>query len=103
MPPTYEFQAADGSMIQRFLPISKAPPLGKKIKEKGKVYRRVISVPTLNAEQIATTVHGYPHVEYSLPKGDVGGGTDPDGRPIIKSQHHEQELIRQSEGRMRRD
>ena len=102
--PTYEFQLVGGKeIVKQFLPISQAPDVGSIRTIKGKKYMRIISVPTLNSEQIRSVVEGYPHVDYTLPKGDLGHGTDRSGRPIIKSQHHERELIRQSEGRMRRD
>jgi len=59
----YEFQADDGEIIIREYPMTKAPKIGKVIKQGGKSYRRIIS-STLPEARIFE-----PHfVSHSLPR-----------------------------------
>lgn len=100
--PTYDFVAVDGASIEEVFPMSKVPP---RIRRKGKVYKlaafsRQNSTAFADA-QVATTTHGYPRVDITFPKGDLGAGTSPAGHPIIRSQAHEREVM--AEYGMRRD
>jgi hypothetical protein len=100
--PTYTFVAADGSLIERVCRITKIP---KQVRIGGKVYKLAAYSPGntvfFNDAQVSTTTHGYPRVDPTLPKGDVGAGVSPSGHAIIASQHHERELMR--EHGLRRD
>lgn len=92
----YEFQADDGEIIQENFPMKFCPEIGTPLVRDGKTYKRIFSRGGLlfNDAQVATTVHGYPRTDVTLPKGDdVGGGMDPEGRPIIRSQAHEREVM----------
>lgn len=91
----YEFIAEDGTIIEEPHSMKNAPD---EIEREGKKYKRVAfsrSNKVFFADaQVATTTHGYPRTDVTLPKGDdVGGGMDPEGRPIIKSQAHERDVM----------
>lgn len=99
--PTYEFIAADGSRLEEIHRMSKVPA---KIRRGGKVYKLAAfsSNPTaISADQVSTTTHGYPRVDFTVPRGDLGAGTNAVGNPIIKSQAHERQIM--AKYGMRRD
>lgn len=93
--PEYEFQASDGEIISEFFHISECPDLGAVIERNGKKYKRIVSVPHIDAD-IHNKVHHSDYVSRSLPRNLEGvecvkSGPDK-GRAIIKSQRHEREV-----------
>lgn len=95
--PTYQFQAKNGDVIEQMHPMSRIPA---SVKVKGRVFKRIISRGGhfFNAEQVAIQAHGYPRVDFTVPKGDLGAGTSKSGHAIIKSPTHEREVIARFNG-----
>lgn len=101
--PTYDFvhTAGDGKqeIIEGMFPISKVPEyIRRKDPATGKIKRYKLAAfginPTaFNAEAVKVSAHQYPHVDYTLPAQDLGGGTDAGGHPIITSQAHERQVM----------
>lgn len=88
--PIYEFKASDGSLIQRILPLSLRPELGKAIRVKGKVYRRVLSTQM----QIMPDAPTYTSI--SLRKNFPGCKTDRNGRTVVDGgRRQEREILKQ--------
>jgi len=89
----YEFQSDDGEILERVFPMRRAPQLGLEILHNGKVFTRRISAPKNGT---AYDSEKYPKVSSSLPVGCAGAehvtGGRHDGKPIITSRRHEDEL-----------
>lgn len=89
--PIYEFQATDGTKVERFFSAKNAPDLGKTIRFGGKTYRRIMSTPQISAD-VKNVVHKYPYVSRSLPRHMPGAQHTKEGMPIIRSRQHEREV-----------
>ena len=81
----YQFRAADGEIVERVYPMSKAPDLGKKIKVRGKVFKRILSTGT------GVQPVWKPYVSRRLPRHLKGIPCDASGKPIIGTQAIERE------------
>lgn len=99
--PHYDFKLVGGEeKIEVFFPMSRAPRVGQTFMHEGRMFIRVMSVPTINREQIATACHSYPYVSHSLPDlGNVCKKTA-DGLQVVRSQQHEREIMAMT-GRVR--
>lgn len=107
--PTYEFIGPAGEVVERVYSMKDCPDsirVGKKKYQRAAFSRGNTTV--FSPEQVAATAHGYPRVDVTLPKEDLGGGQSPSGHVIIKSQAHEREIVSRFNGgsgssRMHRD
>jgi hypothetical protein len=96
----YEFQLVGGTeVVERHFRMSEAPDLGAPLVINGKTYRRIVSIPQIDAD-VQNRVHGYPHVSHTLPRNVGDCEHDSRGRPIIRSRLHEKEVCAQT-GRIR--
>lgn len=88
----YEFRAVDGSgdTIERSYPMSKAPPLGKRIKHGGRIFERVVS--TSVQTDMKPSHWNYPVVSRALPRKLKGCRHTDKGHTIIENRKHEQDL-----------
>lgn len=93
--PEYEFQADDGEVISEFFHIAECPDLGTAIRRNGKDYKRIVSVPQLDAD-LHNKVHHSEYISRSLPRNLEGVECVKEGphkgRAIIKSQKQEREV-----------
>lgn len=87
--PTYEFKTKDGTLLEEFFPISKAPAIGAWRKIRGRMARRVVS-------NCAPEVQGdiKPYVSPSLPKNYPGCHVDKRGFTIVNSRAHERAIAK---------
>lgn len=60
----YEFEDSKGNIVGLDFPIGTAPKIGEKVRRKGKVLRRVPSIPRAQ-------VIDYQMVDYSLPRREI--------------------------------
>lgn len=99
--PHYDGKLVGGEeTIEVFFPMSRAPRVGETFMHEGRMFIRIMSVPTINREQIAAACHQYPYVSASLPDlGNVCKKT-PEGFQVVRSQQHEREICRMT-GRVR--
>ena len=78
----YQFRAHDGEVIERPYPVSEAPELGSFITEGGKQYKRIASIPQLDA-QLAYKCRGVHNTKcYGVEQwqgADEGFNFSPDG------------------------
>lgn len=81
-----------GETVDLKFPCGKAPRIGKVIRRNGRRLRRIFS-GYLAVAQIAKSVWGWPFRSESLPRGCCPESQDAKGRPIIKSQAHEREVL----------
>lgn len=58
----YEFVSGDGDVIERDYAMADAPEIGKRIRVRGKTYRRKASTGT------AMAIKGQPHLAHSQPR-----------------------------------
>ena len=111
--PTYVFEAMDGSgdVVERHLPMSQAPDLGATLDVEGRVYRRVMSPGIqIGGEMGWRKRKKWPVHSETLPRwqrpekepDSLRTGFDEKGRPVIRSQRHENELAARL-GRQRLD
>lgn len=95
--PIYVFETECGQQVEKMFPVSDAPRIGDIIDIDGNKCRRVASF-MLDGAGIQRKTHQYPFVSNSLPKNlRVDGekvATDNRGRPIIRSQQHERNILR---------
>jgi hypothetical protein len=92
----YEFQAEDGSIVERDYPMAQAPQLGQAITVDGKKYKRILSA---GSQQVIKEFKEYESV--ACPKGvekiDPSIKVNPKtGRPIITNRAQEREIARQT-------
>lgn len=81
-----------GKTVDLDFPFGKAPKIGKIIRRNGRRLCRIFSC-YLAVEQVARVTWGYPFRSESLPRGCCPESQDAKGRPIIKSQAHEREVL----------
>ena len=87
--PTYEFRAADGTVVEQFHHMSSVPD---QIELGGKTYKRIPSAGMISAG-VKAIVHGYPYVSLDAPLHSPGAGAyTPDGKCIITSRSNEREF-----------
>ena len=82
----YEFQNADGRVIERQLPAAEAPKVGTPIVVDGVVFKRIASVGT------SSPPVWKPYISSRLPRNLEGCDCTPQGKPIINSQAKEREV-----------
>ena len=89
----YVFQDEQiGELVDLDFPSGKAPKIGKIIKRDGRRLRRIASC-YLAVAQISRGVWGWPFRSESVRRGCCPERQDAKGRPIIKSQAHEREVL----------
>ncbi len=81
-----------GQTVDLDFPRGKAPKIGKVIQRNGRRLRRLFC-GYLAVAQISRGVWGWPFRSESLPRGCCPESQDDKGRPIIKSQAHEREVL----------
>lgn len=81
-----------GEPVDLNFPLGKAPKIGKVIRRNGRRLRRIVCCH-LAVDQIARVTWKYPFRSESLPRGCCPESQDAKGRPIIKSQAHEREVL----------
>lgn len=84
--PEYEFQRESGEVVSAFFKVDDAPEIGSWVQVDGLPARRVVSAPA--ARPVWT-----PYVSIRLPKNLKGCDCDAKGRPIIRSQQQEREVM----------
>jgi hypothetical protein len=89
---SYTFKSeSTGQIVEKTFPMAEAPPIGSLIEIDGDMYRRLVDIPQLSADNENRT-HGYPYVSKSLPRNMKGAETNKLGQPIVTSRWHEKEL-----------
>ena len=90
--PIYAFETKSGEQVERMFPMVSAPKIGDVIvdDEIGELTR--IASFSLDTAGIARKTHQYPFVSDSLDRGLKGCKHTLKGKPIVRSQKHEQEL-----------
>ncbi len=90
---TYQFQAEDGEIVEREIPMKDAPDFGTIVTVDGKDYARIISERICVADAMIKMDNiGFPRPSRSMGKWTPGCDHDKDGRPIIESKRHEKGL-----------
>jgi hypothetical protein len=88
----YEFEdILTGDRALFPFPIGEAPQIGHVTTIKGRRYRRLLSCHIDTGVKRKT--RGYPFVSRSLPKGCCPESQTEDGKPVIKNQLHEKEVL----------
>lgn len=99
----YVFESKAGERQDIHFPVDEAPRIGDEILIDGVPFKRVPSFH-INSAQIARVTHQYPRVSNSLPARMEGvktvrqkrkDGSLTRSKPLITSQNHEKELMRQ--------
>ena len=90
--PNYEFLNPKGEVVTRFYSADRAPEIGSVINIDGEPCTRIISTPRTSMEN--SFRHGYPRVSYTLPRGIEDAPCMPDGKPVITSKKHQDELCK---------
>ena len=95
--PLYQFQARDGSVLERFYLADRAPALGVWVRHRGKRYRRIISSGITFADARARFDRLYPYLtsQHAHLKG-ARRVWDPRSRrmkPLIESAAHERRVM----------
>ena len=89
----YVFQdEQSGETVDLDFHSGKAPKIGKIIKRDGRRLRRIVCC-RLAVDQIDRVASKYPFRSESLPRGCCPESQDAKGRPIIKSQAHERNVL----------
>jgi len=87
----YEFQDADGNVVEIDMMMRDAPSIGSIIEHDGRRLTRIASVsvqvdPAANRSQ-------YPYVSHALPRNLAGCKVANGGKPIVESKRHEREIM----------
>jgi hypothetical protein len=91
--PIYTFKDIEtGEEVEHVFPSELAPRIGDEIMIDKRLLRRTPSF-TVATAQVERVTHGYPFVSRALPKGCSPESQTKDGKPIIKSQAHEREVL----------
>lgn len=89
--PLYEFiHDGSGDTIERIFPMGEAP---QEIKIGKKKYRRNFAASQPVGAQVGFASQGYPYVSNRLPRNMDGVHCDSSGKPIIRTQQHEREIM----------
>lgn len=91
----YEFQAADGTIIERDMPMANAPAFGVELVVDGKAYRRIMSSPVNRQITAQYDGNAYPKVSNALPQWAPGAEHTPDGKCILRNANHQADMCKQ--------
>lgn len=98
----YQFQADDGSVIEREYPMAQAPALGSALTVDGKTYRRVVCAGPQVGAGVRDRVHGYPKRSIAAPqwsgKGVPGVSHDPQGHVVFANPAAKRDYCRATPG-----